>query len=71
MRIAKVIGTVTLSRMHPSMAGARFLIGVPFSLKALQDNGPPDGEQLRLLALGWGLGVLSPGRRATGRPFEA
>ena len=36
MRIAEVIGTVTLSRVHPSLTGARWIIGVPFSLKALQ-----------------------------------
>ena len=35
MRIAEVIGTVTLSRCHPTLVGARWLIGVPFSLKAL------------------------------------
>ena len=44
MRIAEVIGTVTLSRMHPSVAGARLIIGVPFSLKALRNQGAPDGE---------------------------
>jgi microcompartment protein CcmK/EutM len=46
MRIAEVIGTVTLSRVHPSLAGSRWLIGVPMSLGALQANGPPDGEDL-------------------------
>ena len=46
MRIAEVIGTVTLSRWHPSLAGARWLIGVPFSLKALQGQSPPDGEDV-------------------------
>ena len=35
MHIAEVIGTVTLSRAHPSVIGARWLIAVPFSLKAL------------------------------------
>jgi ethanolamine utilization protein EutN len=45
MRIAEVIGTVTLSRVHPSLVGARWLIGVPFSLKALKE-GKPDGEDL-------------------------
>jgi ethanolamine utilization protein EutN len=45
MRIAEIIGTVTLSRVHPSLTGARFLIGVPFSLKALH-QGIPDGEDL-------------------------
>ena len=46
MRIAEVIGTVTLSRVHPSLAGARWVIGVPFSLKALRQGGPPDGEDV-------------------------
>jgi ethanolamine utilization protein EutN len=44
MRIAEVIGTVTLSRWHPSLGGARWIIGVPFSLKALTNQRPPDGE---------------------------
>ena len=46
MRIAEVIGTVTLSRAHPSLAGFRWVIGVPFSLKALRQGGPPDGEDV-------------------------
>jgi microcompartment protein CcmK/EutM len=46
MRIAKVIGTVTLSRWHPSLSGARWIIGVPYSLKALRAGTEPDGEDL-------------------------
>ncbi len=46
MRIAEVIGTVTLSRVNPTLAGFRWVIGVPFSLKALEAGGPPDGEDL-------------------------
>jgi len=46
MRIAQVIGTVTLSRAHPSVTGFRWAIGVPYSLKALRDNAPADGEDL-------------------------
>jgi ethanolamine utilization protein EutN len=46
MRIAEVIGTVTLSRAHPALARARWVIGVPFSLKALREGAPPDGEDL-------------------------
>ena len=46
MRIAEVIGTVTLSRVHPSMIGARWLLAVPFSLAALRDGQGPDGEDL-------------------------
>jgi ethanolamine utilization protein EutN len=46
MRIAEVIGTVTLSRVHPALVGSRWVIGVPFSLKALRDRLTPDGEDL-------------------------
>jgi ethanolamine utilization protein EutN len=45
MRIAEIIGTVTLSRAHPSLVGARWLIGVPFSLEGLKSD-IPDGEDL-------------------------
>jgi ethanolamine utilization protein EutN len=57
MRIAEVIGTVTLSRVHPSMVGARWVIGVPFSLKALRKGDKPDGEDLVIYDnLGSGIG---------------
>ena len=57
MRIAEVIGTVTLSRVHPSMTGARWIIGVPFSLKALRQDGPADGEDVVIYDnLGAGIG---------------
>jgi ethanolamine utilization protein EutN len=46
MRIAEVIGTVTLTRVHPTLVGARWVIAVPFSLKALEAGGPPDGEDV-------------------------
>ena len=56
MRIAEVIGTVTLARAHPSLTGARWVIGVPFSLKGLRAD-LPDGEDLVIFdALGSGLG---------------
>ncbi len=44
MRIAEVVGTVTLSRMHPSLRGARWIIGVPYRLQALRAGGHGDGE---------------------------
>jgi ethanolamine utilization protein EutN len=57
MRIAEVIGTVTLSRVHPGLAGYRFVIGVPYSLHALRNRLPADGEdQVILDVLGGGLG---------------
>lgn len=46
MRIAEVIGTVTLSRVHPRLTGLRWVIGVPFSLKALRQGSAPDGEDV-------------------------
>lgn len=46
MRIAKVIGTVTLSRCHPSLTSFRWIIGVPYSLKALKAAAEPDGEDV-------------------------
>jgi microcompartment protein CcmK/EutM len=57
MRIAEVIGTVTLSRCHPSVTGYRWVIGVPCSLKALRQNNPGDGEDVVIFDnLGAGLG---------------
>jgi ethanolamine utilization protein EutN len=46
MRIAEVIGTVTLSTAHPSLVGLRLVIAVPLSLRALSLGLPPDGEDL-------------------------
>jgi microcompartment protein CcmK/EutM len=46
MRIAEVIGTVTLSRCHPSVTGLRWIIGVPLSLHALRGDGLGDGEDV-------------------------
>jgi microcompartment protein CcmK/EutM len=57
MRIAEVIGTVTLSRCHPAIRGYRWILGAPFSLKALKNSTPPDGEDLVILdELGAGKG---------------
>jgi microcompartment protein CcmK/EutM len=57
MRIAEVIGTVTLSRAHPALANLRWVIGVPFSLKALTSGSTPDGEDLVIVdQLGAGSG---------------
>ena len=49
MRIAEVIGTVTLSRWHPAVQGFRWVIGVPFSLQSLREGKAPDGEDLVIL----------------------
>jgi ethanolamine utilization protein EutN len=72
MRIAEAIGTVTLSRCHPSLEGYRWVIGVPFSLQAL-GVGRPDGEDFVILdELGAGHGQrigVSEGTEAA-MPFQ-
>ncbi|NDH04720.1 carbon dioxide concentrating mechanism protein CcmL, partial [bacterium] len=57
MRVAEVIGSVTLSRAHPLLVGSRWIIGVPYSLEALRADGKGDGEDLVIFDnLGVGLG---------------
>jgi microcompartment protein CcmK/EutM len=73
MRIAEVVGTVTLSRFGPGMAGGRFKLVVPLSLADLRTN---SSERLAedLIAydeLGAGIGdriLLSEGPEAA-QPF--
>jgi microcompartment protein CcmK/EutM len=72
MRIAEVIGTVTLSRWHPTLTGFRWIIGVPYSLKALKEQQAADGEDVVILdPLGAGhgqkIGVSEGGEAAV--PF--
>jgi ethanolamine utilization protein EutN len=73
MRIAEVIGTVTLSRVHPSLAGGRWVIVVPYSLQALRAGGAPDGEDVVMfdnLGAGYGSRVgFSEGGEAAA-PFH-
>jgi len=46
MRIAKIIGTVTLNRHHPSFTGARLKLAVPYSLDELTNDAEPAGDTL-------------------------
>ncbi|MBW3539164.1 MAG: carbon dioxide concentrating mechanism protein CcmL [Planctomycetes bacterium] len=46
MRIAEVIGKVTLSTWHPSLRGARWAVAVPLALEALSDRTRGRGEPL-------------------------
>jgi ethanolamine utilization protein EutN len=46
MRIGRVIGTVTLSRWHPSLRGARYRIVVPRSLANLRGQSHEAAEEL-------------------------
>ena len=47
MRIANVIGSLTLSRCHPTLVGMRWLIAVPFSQQGLREE-KADGEDFVL-----------------------
>ncbi len=72
MRIAKVIGTVTLNRSHPLLASARLKLAVPMSLEELASDSDPQADQLVVWdELGAGIGsriALSEGREAA-MPF--
>ena len=72
MRIGEVIGTVTLNRRHPSLAGGRFKLVVPLSLADLAGKGGEPAEELTIYdELGAGLGhqvAFSEGREAA-QPF--
>ncbi len=44
MRIAEVIGKVTLNRWHPSLRGATWLLAVPMAQQALRGEAGGRGE---------------------------
>jgi len=72
MRVATVIGTVTLSRSHPGYAGARLRAVVPWSLENF--SGEPLGTELLVAwdQLGAGVGsriAISEGPEAA-MPFR-
>lgn len=59
MRIAKVIGTVTLSRPHATFSQARLKLAVPMSLDELRDHTEPQAESIVVFdELGAGIGSL-------------
>jgi microcompartment protein CcmK/EutM len=77
MRIADVVGTITLNRAHPSLAGASFKLVTPLSWDNLaREKGRKHGdERLEEIAvfdqLGAGIGsriAISEGREAA-MPF--
>jgi microcompartment protein CcmK/EutM len=72
MRIAEVVGRVTLSRFLPQLKGGRFLIALPLPLAALQEGSPDRGEDIVVYdVLGGGVGSVigvSEGREAA-NPF--
>jgi ethanolamine utilization protein EutN len=49
MRIGRTIGSLTLCRSHPLLAGAVFRIAVPLSLANLRGEAKEDAEEIVLL----------------------
>lgn len=72
MRIAEVIGCVTLNRAHPSLLGGQFKLAVPLTLEELSKSGPGAAEELVVFdQLGAGRGsriAVSEGGEAA-QPF--
>lgn len=72
MRIAEVIGRVTLSRANSQLKGGRLLLALPMPLQALVERAPDRGEEVVVYdILGAGAGSLigvSEGREAA-NPF--
>ncbi len=46
MRIAKVVGTVTLNRCHPSFTGARLRLVAPLTLAELRGEREPQADEV-------------------------
>ncbi|HMC10885.1 MAG TPA: EutN/CcmL family microcompartment protein [Pirellulaceae bacterium] len=73
MRIAKVVGTVTLNRCHPSFNSARLRLVVPLSLAELRGERQPQADEIVVWdENGAGVGSLiavSEGAEAT-QPFQ-
>jgi microcompartment protein CcmK/EutM len=73
MRIAKVVGTVTLNRWHPNFEAARLRLAVPLSLAELRGERQPQADEMVVWddnAAGIGsLIAVSEGAEAT-QPFR-
>ncbi len=73
MRIAEIIGTVTLCSVHPTLAGGCLKLAVPMTLDQLEGKAPLDNEALVVYdELGAGIGhriALTEGGEAT-QPFR-
>lgn len=73
MRIGEVIGTVTLSRSHPSMASASFRLAVPLTLDNLRGTSADRAEAFVVYdEFGAGMGsriAISEGGEAA-QPFR-
>ncbi len=73
MRIAQVIGSLTLSRWHPSLEGASFRLVRPLTLAELASGAAPQAEELVTLdergaAIGQRIALSEGGEAA--QPFH-
>ena len=68
MRIGEVVGTVTLSRPHPSLEGFRFILARPLGIAAIQSGSPSEAEELVIYD---DLGASPGGRIAFSESGEA
>lgn len=73
MRIAKVLGTVTLSRCHPTFRGTSLKLAAPYNYTELTSGGEPAGDTLVVwddLGAGTGSAIgVSEGSEAA-QPFR-
>tara|TARA_Y100001978_G_scaffold137808_1_gene123231 strand:+ start:106 stop:396 length:291 start_codon:yes stop_codon:yes gene_type:complete len=72
MRIAEIIGTVTLSRCHRSLGGCTLRLAVPLTEAELAHGATPSGEELVLcdqLSAGLGSRVALSESREAAAPF--
>lgn len=73
MRIARVFGSITLNRVHPTFVGARLKFAVPVTLANLRGEAPETDEEVVVWdELGAGDGMLialSEGAEAA-QPFR-
>jgi ethanolamine utilization protein EutN len=73
MRVAEVLGTVVLSRWHPTLTGSRLKLVVPLSLSELASDAAPAADEIVAWDdLGAGIGdriAISEGAEAS-QPFR-
>ncbi len=73
MRIAKVIGTVTLNQLHPTLIGGTLKLAVPLSLSELRGQSDEEAETLVVydeLAAGMESRILLSEGREAAQPFH-
>ncbi len=73
MRIAKIIGTVTLNQAHPDLSGATFKLAVPLSLANLIGASDDEADTIVVfdeLGAGMDSTVLLSESREAAQPFH-